>query len=715
MMDEQEFDLRGILGLLRRQYRLILITLAVLLAAATVAVFVLKPVYTASTLVLVDPSRKDLLDPEAQLTSASSDNARVDSEVELVKSDTVLLRVVKEADLLKDPEFGVRPGLRDSLMSFLRLADGAVPSGDAALQGVLDKLREAVSVQRRGLTYLILVQARSLTPETAARIANTIARVYISAQVGSKVEATLASRDIIQARIEEAAAAVAASEGSFDTFFSENFEAIAAETGRTDLVALRGQLEDANAARSREALLADMVDGTRARRDWAALAESLKSEAVSALEQNRQKLLATLAGVAEGTERAVDLRAELGAIEAELDSAAGAELTNLRRDVAELQSRASDIRARIRSSVLESELPPQLLASIYSLQQNAEIARTQYQTLLSRLRDLEAQAYLQVADSRIVSEALAPHKPSFPNPRLIFALAGLGGLGLGVALAFLVENYVGGFTSEEQLEQVLRTGVVAAVPHQRDPRKAEGQHGLSVAQHVVDAPLSVFAETIRRARMGIDQALRRARGPVPPAGGAVIMVTSSAPNEGKTTLALSLARAYALSGQTTLLIDCDLRKPGIHRQLGLEPSSGLLEYLLKAAGAPDLPEIATVDDDSGAQVVLGARKSDVATDQLLSGATFARLLAAARNTFEVVIIDTPPVGPVVDGLYLARHADVIAFVVRWATTSQQEAKGALAALREAKPEATEIAVLLNQQESSRAAHRNKYQGYYYEG
>jgi len=714
-MDEQEFDLRGIVGLLRRQYRLILITLAVLLAAATVAVFVLKPVYTASTLVLVDPSRKDLLDPEAQITSASSDNARVDSEVELVKSDTVLLRVVKEADLLKDPEFGVRPGLRDSLMRFLRLADGAVPSGDAALQGVLDKLREAVSVQRRGLTYLILVQARSLTPDTAARIANTIARVYISAQVGSKVEATLVSRDIIQARIEEAAAAVAASEGSFDTFFSENFEAIAAETGRTDLVALRRQLEDANAARSRDALLADMVDGTRARRDWAALAESLKSDAVTALEQNRQKLLATLAGVAEGSERAIDLRAELGAIEASLDSAAGTELTNLRRDIAELQSRASDIRTRIRSSVLEAELPPQLLASIYSLQQNAEIARTQYQTLLSRLRDLEAQAYLQVADSRIVSEALPPNKPSFPNPRLIFALAGLGGLGLGVALAFLVENFVGGFTSEEQLEQVLKTAVVAAVPHQRDPKKAEGHHGFSVAEYVVDSPLSVFAETIRRARMGIDQALRRAGEPDPPAGGAVIMVTSSAPNEGKTTLALSLARAYALSGHRTLLIDCDLRKPGIHRQLGLEPSSGLLEYLHKAAGAPELPEIATIDDDSGAEVVLGARRSDVATDQLLSGATFARLLAAARGAFEIVIVDTPPVGPVVDGLYLARHADVIAFVVRWATTSQQEAKGALAALREAKREQTEIAVLLNQQEASRATYRNKYQGYYHEG
>src|SRR5690606_26206645 len=118
-------------------------------------------------------------------------------------------------------------------------------------------------------------------------------------------------------------------------------------------------------------------------------------------------------------------------------------------------------------------------------------------TMLGRVQDLETEAALQVADSRIVAEALPPATPSFPNPRLILALAGLAGLGLGVGLAFLVENFIGGFTSEGQLRSVLGTNVAATVPRQK-PIKTAGSGELGVSEHVTAAPLSVFAEAVRR-------------------------------------------------------------------------------------------------------------------------------------------------------------------------------------------------------------------------
>src|SRR5690606_23212552 len=139
-MDDQEFDLRSIMGLLRRQARLIIATVVLIVAVAGGAILTLKPVYTAATLVLVDPSRKDLLNPDAQSTSSSSDSARVESEVELVKSQTTLLRAIRDNDLLEDPEFGVSIGLRDRILSFLRLAQPVLPTGEAALQGVILKL-----------------------------------------------------------------------------------------------------------------------------------------------------------------------------------------------------------------------------------------------------------------------------------------------------------------------------------------------------------------------------------------------------------------------------------------------------------------------------------------------------------------------------------------------------------------------------------------------
>jgi Mrp family chromosome partitioning ATPase len=136
-----------------------------------------------------------------------------------------------------------------------------------------------------------------------------------------------------------------------------------------------------------------------------------------------------------------------------------------------------------------------------------------------------------------------------------------------------------------------------------------------------------------------------------------MVVASAAPGEGRTTVALALARAYALSGVSTLLIDCDLRKPSIHKLLGMESSGGLLDYLAAAGGdAADLKSIITVDGGSGARVIFGAKRSNVVTDQLIAGATFARLIDAARDSFDVIILDTPPIGAVVDGLYLGSAA-----------------------------------------------------------
>jgi capsular exopolysaccharide synthesis family protein len=193
-------------------------------------------------------------------------------------------------------------------------------------------------------------------------------------------------------------------------------------------------------------------------------------------------------------------------------------------------------------------------------------------------------------------------------------------------------------------------------------------------------------------------------------GGIVVMLSSAAPGEGKTTIALSLARAYALAGMSTLIIDADLRKPSIHKQLGMTASEGLLEYL--ANPDSELRSIMTIDDRSGAQVVLGSRRSDIATDQLVASKTFERLVVAARSNFDVVVLDTPPVGPVVDGLYLSRLVDAIVYVVKWSDTPQQEARGAVRAIMGAKPARVPLLAVLNQQANNANAYRGKYAGYY---
>lgn len=703
-MEETEIDLRSIFGLLRRQIRLIVATVVVVVGVAATIAFTLTPTYTASTLVMVDPSRKNVLDDSLQAMGSAGDSARIDGEVELARSDNVLVKVVQDKQLITHPEFGVSVGTMSRVLAFFGRPLPELPTGEEALNQTITKLRNAVTVQRRGLTYLISISVRSRSPETAAELANAVAQAYIADQLASKINSTVASLAVIQSRTEQARTAIASSESAYDDFIAQNIDAIASDSGRQDLAQMQRQIAELEASRTRNAALVSTVQAAVANNDIDTIVANLRTDALGELERQREQLQRDLADPSNAP-GSVNLREELARLEEQMLSTARNETQSLQNQLQDSQSQSATLRQDLRREVISSELSADTLSRIFELQQNAELARQQYQTLLSRTQDLEAQADLQLADSRVVSPALVPQAPSFPNKTLILALAGLVAIGMGVGLAFLYENLIGGFTSDDQLASVLKIPVAASIPRQQTR-----QDTTSYADLVTTNPLSIFTESVRRTRASIDQALRK----VPQTGGGrVLMITSSNPNEGKTTLSLALARSYALSGQSVLLIDCDLRKPSLHRHLNTATEIGLLEAL--SGGDGGIEKIAhsiTQDAQSPLSVILGTRHSSTPTDQLLDSPAFSRLLTAARNTFDVIVLDTPPVGPVVDGLYMARQADAIIFVVKWASTAQREARRNLAALMEAKREDSPIIAALSQQDQSRGEYYRKYGGYY---
>lgn len=706
-MELSELDVRGFLALLRRQFRLILVTIVLVMVVSGIVVFSLTPIYSASALILVDPSRKNLLDPELQGSASSGDSARIDSEVEILRSDSVLLKVIESSNLVADPEFGPSMSRRNQIMAFLRLADLSLPTGESALNQSLGKLRGAITVQRRGATYLISVQVRSEEPARAALIANALAEAYIQDQLSSKVNSTLASRDILQARISEARQAILQSESDFDDFVKVNIDSIVQDTGRTDIAQMQQQLQEFSTSREQSLAIADQMQASLDRGDLSTLTSTLQSEALAELERQRNELAQTIADGGTESPTTASLREELAALDERLAAQATTEVNALRQSVTQSESQEAALRQDIRSAVLgSSSLSADTLTRLYEFQQNAEIARGQYQTLLARVQDLDAQATLQVADSRIVSPALAPSSPAFPNTPLVLMASLAAAIALGVALALLYENVLGGFTSEAQLESVLKRRVAASIP--RVKKIAES----TLANMMVESPLSVYAEAVRRVRSTIEQVTRDRNGG--DGKGLVVMVCSTAPAEGKSTLALSLARTYALSGRSTLLIDCDLRKPSIHKQLSLEPSLGLLELLSSDEGTLRVDSTLTKDPLTEATVIVGARRSGLPTDQLISGQQFRHLITASRKTFDVVVIDTPPIGPVVDAAYIAPLVDAILYVVRWAGTSQTEAREGIRTLSLAAGDKTPVMTVLSQQEVNRASYRQKYGSYYAE-
>lgn len=723
MRDESEdqIDLRALAAVLRRQYRLAALTLVISLGMALVYLFQATPLYTATSLIFVDPRTKNILEEgDGQGGSTASENARLESEVVILKSPKVLLQTIQNAGLLVDPEFGPQVGLLDKAKLALGIA--LADSGDEGrvLAGVMGRLAESITVRRQGLTYVLNVSVTSQSPARAARIANALVDTYIDLQVQSKVDLALGSRDLLQSQLEASRQSLAASEDNLDRFIDANIDQIRAETGDADL----GQLSDQVAALESRRLNGERVQAELDRAlqaaDWQVLAEALQNDALAQLQAQRSAIAQRLAGAASDDTVAQDLTAQLQAIDAQLQSTASQAISSVQSEVAALAGQGSDLRRALRTKVLSADLSARTLTALYELQQEADIAQRQYATLITRMRDLEAQAVVQLADSRVVSEALEPNAPTSPNKRLVLAAAALAGLGFGLGLAFLNEYYLGGVTSGSQLANLLPVPVGAIIPMAQVLRE-----NTSVADNIPQQPLSGFAEAFRKLRAAMD--LAWVSGGV--SGGVsagvsagvsgghvagrdchVIMVASAVPGEGKSSIALSLARTYALSGKTVMLIDGDLRKPSLHKHVGLPPRTGFLEYLSSAEDGVASASYIVQDPMTAASLVLGGGRPTQATDQLLQSENFAQLIHMLRAQMDVVVIDTSPLVPVVDARYIAPLVDTAVLAVRYGATSQSDLRYAYEQLAASLPKgAACFSVLSIDQQKSNSY---KYSGYY---
>lgn len=701
--DELEFDLREMVSILRRRYRLIVLTIAVILGVSFLYLAQSTPLYTSTTLILVDPAQKNLLAPERDgSVNSTLASSLIESEVEILRSDTVLLAVIEEAGLIRDSEFGPTLSLFAKFKQAVGIGSrGSAAEGAALLNQALAQLRGSISVGRKGRTNLIELSVTAEDPERAATLANTIASTYIRLQVEAKSQSFLDARDVLEAQLSAAQRALAGSDASLAKYIDENLTRLERESGSDAVAALRARLERANASRLAAKVTADDAAAALAARDWTALADRLGSEAVASLENQRANLAAQLRQAGDGSAEAVDLRAGLKEIEAQLAREGEAAVASLRDELTGLASTGDKLRDEIRRELLAGDLSAETLSEIYGLQQEATIAQRQYDTLLTRMRDLEAQALVQVADSRVVSQAIPPSSASSPRTKPILALALVMSLGLGIALAFVSEYYVGGIHSANQLANVVPAKVASVLP-----RATQSADQLGVADIIIDAPMSQFSESLRRLRANIDRFA-----PTGAEGSRMVVVTSAISAEGKSVTALALARTYAAAGKRTLLIDADMRKPTQNKLLGVTPASGLFEYLMQSGDDPHAADCYDVDPRSRVGVIFGRQRPDAPTDQPIQSDAFRRLIEDARQSFEVIVIDTPPLIPVVDARYVAAMADAVVMCVRTGETSQADARAAHDQLADHAAPTTTILTVLTFQTATE--HGYKYSGYYY--
>ena len=662
-----EFDIRAFFRIVRR-YKVIILCITVIgVCLAALVTLQLRQQFTAAALVVVDDRDSQILGFEPDMAPGVGVTNQVDTEVEVARSAKVGERAAIALGIANWPEFRQGASTSFLLRSLFGLTnrDGAnsTPVDFATLPDteqarLVGALMARAKINRVGLTSVISIGAIAYDPATAARMANALADAYLTEQISAKIESNERAATFLRQRVESLASDIGTGEQQLNDFITKTLGQLGSPEAKALLLQTTAEAQQQQA--SSEALAS--IQAALAQNDYDTLV-SLAGVDQANLAKQRQALVAQINGDNDPA-RLADAQKSLDALNDEIKTAAEQRSTELQDGLSTLQAQSAATRQQIAASVSQLQLPQDVSVQLFRMQQDSETRRSLYDSFLTKLRQVEQQTDFNLPDSRVIASATPPSAPSFPPFKLILAGAFIFSLGAGIGLAFLRENFIGGITSVEQFEGVTGLPVVAAVPRY-ESKQANARPDLAI----VTEPLSAFSESIRRIRLGLDV--------YGPKTKRTIFVTSALPGDGKTTIAVALARHLAMTGTSTLLIDADLRHPTIHRLLGEKVDHGLIDFLAQPnPTSADQIHIVT-EGTTGAHFVLGSDASAVATDALLMSTRFDELMRYAQGAYDVVMVDTPPIGLVVDATIVARHCDLGIFVAKYAVTGQGAVRASL--------------------------------------
>jgi capsular exopolysaccharide synthesis family protein len=696
LVRDGEVDLKEILRILWRQNAVIFGTTVVGAILALLITFQIAPIYTATTNVMIDPRKTNVVNLDQVVSGISTDATAVLSEIEVLKSSTLAEKVVNKLGLVVDPEFNAalrKPSAIARVGSAIvdKLGFGssgeATPSASAngsslvqppsaselELGRVVRAIQNNLDVIPQGRSYVIRIAFQSHDPAKAAAIANTYAEQYTLSQLDAKLEAVERANDWLNDRTKEMREKVAVSDKAVEDYRAKAGLLVARGENLVNqqLSELNTQLVSASADRARaEARMRQVRSVNGQAPDNQTASEVLASPTIQALKNQETDLKKTESDLLEryGDKhpQLINLRAQIRDIDTRIKQETTRIVSSLDGELLAAQAKENTLKANMSQLEQQAAAANQSSIKLNELQREADTNRSLLQTFLSRFSQTEEQSGIQQSDSRVISRANYPTTPTFP--RLIINLpVGIGiSFVLGIILAFMVEKLDAGFRSSEQVEQTVGLPTLALIPALSFLKDG------SPEKHIIDKPVSLFAEAFRSFRTGL---FLTDMEKVPK----IILLTSCVPGEGKSSDALCLARSAAGAGQKVVLIDGDLRRSTVHKMLGIQPRVGVSDVVL---GRVPLEEALLKDVDSGLIVLPSVTQNGNPPD-LLSSSGMEKMLGQLAKAFDLVIIDSPPVLAVSDALVLSRYADRTVFVIRWAKTPRAAVVTALKQLRAA--------------------------------
>ncbi|WP_371815250.1 polysaccharide biosynthesis tyrosine autokinase [Agrobacterium sp. AGB01] len=683
-------DFDALLGAVRRQWLVVAVCVAcaalIGFAVATTSV----PLYTASAKVLMDRDANQVVQQLSVIGGVMDDEASVLSQVELLQSETIGLAVVDKLDLSNDPQFMARQSsLFGSVVRFIKSVvsvsqwfssgkDDSV-AAEAKRRAALGRVVGNVDVSRVGRTYVLEIKYTSPSPELAARVANTIASEYLVDKLNSKYDATRRASVWLQDRIDELRRKAMETDLAVQKFKSANGLVTAGNSLVSDQ-----QLSELNSAmivaQSDSAKAEAKLDGIQkvisAGQSDAIVTDALDSSVVNEL---RKKYLASSKLESEISSRlgaqhiqAVRLRKEMDEYRRLMFEELGRIAESYKSDLAIAKARETSLQNSVSLATGVSAVANETQVQLRELEREAETYKNLYQTFLQRYQQAVQQQSFPVTDARVISSATAPDSPSQPRKLLVLAAFCFVGAGIGAGIGAFREFRDRFFRTGEQVRDILGLEFLGIAPLMNDglrvvdnatesnPRSI--RKATEVTNYVIDHPLSSFAETLRSAKIAADLGVSEKECKV-------IGIISTLPGEGKSTVSVNFAELLASQGSRVILIDADLRNPGATRAIGRHAQEGLLETLLEGKNPKDC---FLYNARTGMAFLPAVVKHRVPhSSELLSSVAMRKLLSTLSASADYIIIDLPPLGPVVDARAMASRIDGFVYVAEWGKTARR--------------------------------------------
>jgi polysaccharide biosynthesis transport protein len=688
-----------------------LTALVVVIGSATIYNFTATPIYRARARVLIESENPNVVSYREVVAQNRATNDYYQTQYRILESRALATRALESGKLWSDPEFtGLQtPGavtsaidaakgwLKDQL-GWSKPIEAARPDETRAQAQAVDRLLSRLTVAAVRGSRLVDIVYESPDRAMAAQVVNLLTSSYIEQNMAFRFSTTMQASDWLNKQMAEQRKNVEAGEIALQQYRESN-DAVSLEE-RQNIVVQR--LADVNAAvtkarttRIEKESLYEQLQSIQADR---AAVDTFPAIMSNGFIQQLKTELAELQGqqaqlgekLGDRHPEMLKIRSAIQAADTKLQGEIGKVVQSIRNEFEAARSQERSLMGSLEQQKTEALALNRKAIEYGVLQRDATSSRQLFEGLMQRAKETTVSGDLKTTNIQIVDAAEVPRGPARPQPLRNMLLALLGGGLLAIGLAFFFEYIDNRIKSPDELRALLGLPQLGMVPVSGDKGASTPLLGSNAAPN--------FAEAFKAIRTNV---LFSSAKP----GCRTLVVTSTAPGEGKTVTAANLAIALAQTGQRVLLIDGDMRRPRVHDLFEQNQEPGLSNVLVGNAKIGETVHEASVE---GLSVMPGGH-CPPNPSELLGSRRFGDLLAALERHFEWIIVDTPPVMAVTDACVVAHLAEGVLFVVGAEMVSRQAIKAAVEQLE--RIEARFVGVVLNRVDLERNAYY--YSRYYH--